>query len=424
MENNKSPLHIMVVEPRGSGGMIHYAYQLCTGLSNTGAKVTLVTSDEYEMENFSHNFTVRKQMKLWSPTETSQTESAFGWVGRVANKSYRAARRVFRGVRLIVEWIRLTNYLIQAKPDIIQFGKIEFPFEAIFLAILKRNDLILSQVCHEFELREQGNNPLITISNKIYRWVYESFSILFFHGESNRQRFLELFKAPAENLHLIEHGNEGLFLSARSKATSPEQMRARYGIDANAPAVLFFGNLTPSKGLPDLLKAFSIVHKKENSARLVVVGKPSKFIDMDSLKRLVKECDISQSTIFDAQYLPMEDVGPLMEMATVVVYPYLNSTQSGALQVAYTFGKPVIATNVGGLPEAVEDGKSGFIVPPSAPDKLASAILRLIENPKLALEIGAYAKNLSETRFSWDAIAKNIIAIYSGAVKKSGQIKG
>src|SRR5829696_6136669 len=99
MENNKSPLHIMVVEPRGSGGMIHYAYQLCTGLSNTGAKVTLVTSDEYEMENFSHNFTVRKQMKLWSPTETSQTESAFGWVGRMVNKSYRAARRVFRGVR-------------------------------------------------------------------------------------------------------------------------------------------------------------------------------------------------------------------------------------------------------------------------------------------------------------------------------------
>src|SRR5215204_3717645 len=356
-------------------------------------------------------------MKLWSPTETSQTESAFGWVGRVANKSYRAARRVFRGVRLIVEWIRLTNYLIQAKPDIIQFGKIEFPFEAIFLAILKRNDLILSQVCHEFELREQGNNPLITISNKIYRWVYESFSILFFHGESNRQRFLELFKAPAENLHLIEHGNEGLFLSARSKTTSPEQMRARYGIDANAPAVLFFGNLTPSKGLPDLLKAFSIVHKKENSARLVVVGKPSKFIDMDSLKRLVKECDISQSTIFDAQYLPMEEVGPLMEMATVVVYPYLNSTQSGALQVAYTFGKPVIATNVGGLPEVVEDGKSGFIVPPSAPEQLSNAMMKLIENPDLAKEIGLYGMHLSETRFSWDSIAKNIVAIYWDAVK-------
>ena len=420
MENKAAttPLHIMVVEPRGSGGMIHYAYQLCTALSNAGANVTLLTTHEYEMEKFPHNFAVRKQMQLWSPTETSQTDSAFGSLGRAVLKAYRLVRRVGRGIRLVIEWIRLCNYLIQARPDIIQFGKIEFPFEAIFLAILKRNGLTLSQVCHEFELREQGSNLLVTLSNRMYRWVYKSFSILFFHGESNRQRFLELFNAPPENLHLIEHGNEQLFRSVRSKTTSPEEMRQSYGIDADAPVVLFFGNLTPSKGLPDLLKAFSLVHKKDSRARLVIAGKPSKFLDMDPLKKLVRELDISQETIFDAQYLPMEDVAPLMEMATVVVYPYLNSTQSGALQVAYTFGKPVIVTNVGGLPEVVDEGKSGFIVPPSAPEQLSNAMMKLIEDPSLATEIGLYGRQLSETRFSWDSIAKNIVAIYWNAVKK------
>jgi len=416
--NKNMPLHIMVVEPRGSGGMIHYAYQLCTALSSTGVKVTLVTAHEYEMEKFPHNFAVRKQMKLWSPTETSQTESAFGWAGAVARKLHRALRRVGRGVRLVIEWVRLSKYLIQAKPDVIQFGKIEFAFEAIFLAFLKRNGLILSQICHEFELREQGNNLLTTISNKMYRWVYKSFSILFFHGESNRQRFLELFNAPPENLHLIEHGNERLFLSVQSKTISSKQMRQTYGIDSDDPVVLFFGNLTPSKGLPDLLKAFALVYKKEDRAKLVVVGKPSKFLDIDALKKMVKELEISKSTIFDARYLPMEAVGSLMEMAMVVIYPYLNSTQSGALQVAYTFGKPVIATNVGGLPEAVEDGKNGFIVPPSAPDKLSNAIMKLIENPELAQEMGSYGRYLSETRFSWETIAKKIVAIYSEAVKK------
>jgi glycosyltransferase involved in cell wall biosynthesis len=179
--------------------------------------------------------------------------------------------------------------------------------------------------------------------------------------------------------------------------------------------VLFFGNLTPSKGLPDLLKAFSQVYAKEPGVRLMIVGRPSKFIDIDELMRLVSDLGISDATIFDARYILMEEVAPLMEMATVVMYPYLNSTQSGALQVAYTFGRPVIATKVGGLPEAVEDGKSGLLVSTSAPDELAEAILKLIRDPNLAVQMGEYAKYLSDTKFSWDSIALKLLAVYRAA---------
>ena len=419
--NNEKPLHIMVVEPRGSGGMIHYAYQLCSALSNAGAQVTMVTSGEYEMDNFPHNFTVSKQMKLWSSTESSETGTTYGLGRRVTRKLYRSARRAARGFRLILEWLRLTVYLIQAKPDIVQFGSIEFPFEAIFLHILKRKGLILSQICHEFEAREKGNNLLVTLSNQLNRWIFEAFSIIFFHGESNRQRFLSMFEPPKGRLYIIPHGNEKLFLSVRSKITTEMQMRERYGIDTNASVILFFGNLMPSKGLPDLLKAFSQVYAKENYARLMVVGRPSKLMDMDALTELVANLGISQATTIDARYFPMEDVAPLMDMATMVIYPYLNSTQSGALQVAYTFGKPVIATKVGGLPEAVENGKSGFLVHPSSPDELADAILKLIKNPSLTREMGAYAKYLSDTRFSWDSIAGEILSIYETAVNSSRQ---
>ena len=412
---NEKPLQIMVVEPRGSGGMMHYAYQLCTALSNAGAQVTLVTADQYEMENYQHNFTVRKQMKLWSSTDSAETAKTSNWLGNAAGKLYRGARRTMRGIRLIVEWIRLTNYLIRARPDIIQFGSIEFPFEAIFLNILKRNQLILSQICHEFELREKSNNPLTNFSIQLSRWVYDAFSIIFFHAESNKQRFLELFDIPAERLHIIAHGNEGLFLSGKSEKITRLHMQKRYGISEDMLVVLFFGNLTPSKGLPDLLKAFSQVYVKETRARLMIVGRPSKFINMHELMRLVSDLGISDATIFDARYIMMEEVAPLLEMATVVMYPYLNSTQSGALQVAYTFGRPVIATKVGGLPEAVEDGKSGLLVSVSAPDELAEAILRVIRNPSLAAQMGEYAKYLSDTKFSWDSIALKLLAVYRAA---------
>ena len=178
------------------------------------------------------------------------------------------------------------------------------------------------------------------------------------------------------------------------------------------PVVLFFGILAPSKGIPDLLRAFASVKKKAPSTKLVVAGKPTKHIDLDELLSLASELGISDSTVFDSRYIPIEEVSPLMEMAAVVVYPYISSTQSGSLQVAYASGRPVIATNVGGLPEAVEDNKSGFLVPVGSPEALAQAILNFIENPNLTDEMGTYAKHLSETRFSWKPIAQKILEIY------------
>ena len=370
------------------------------------------------MDGFPHNFTLRKQMKLWSTIESQETDSSLGWAGSVFQILYRKARRAIRGIRLIVEWIRLVIFLTRSRPDIIQFGKIEFPFEAIFLGSLKRNGMHLSQICHEFELREQGNNPLIKLSNQLYRWVYDTFSIILFHGESNQQRFLALFNIPKNRLHNIEHGNEQLFLSKKTDQITPIQLRKRYSIAPDAPVILFFGNLMPSKGISDLLKGFAQVRHKDNNAHLIIAGNPSKFINMDELKKLAYDLDVQQSTTFDTRYILMEEVAALMELSTVVVYPYLNSTQSGALQVAYAFGKPVIATNVGGLPEVVEDGKSGFLVPPASPDDLAKIILKLINDPQLAHSMGIYAKHLSNTRFSWDSIARKILTIYESSLDR------
>lgn len=405
-------LNITVVEPRGSGGMIHYAYQMCTALADEGGTITLITSVEYEMEGYPHNFTVNKLLRLWSPTDSSDSTMETSRFNRLTSEIGRSMRRVFRGVRYIIEWTRLTIHLLSNKPDIVLFGKIEFPFEAVFLTSLKKNGLILSQICHEFELREQGNNPMVKFTNQLYRWVYHSFSFLFFHSNNNKERFASLFNVDSKRFHLIPHGNESMFINAfnAAESISEDELRARYKIDKSAPVVLFFGNLMPSKGIPDLIKAFDFVQKKHPDSRLVIAGKPTKHIDLPALKKLTRDLDIDNSTIFDLRYIPIEDVAPIMQMASVVVYPYLNSTQSGSLQVAYVFGRPVIATNVGGLPDAVEDGKSGFLVEPNNPKQLANKIMMFINNPDLTQSMGAYAKHLSETRFSWNTVAKIILS--------------
>ncbi len=398
--------------------MIHYAYQLCTALANRGASVTLVTSHEYEMGAFPHNFTVEKRMRLWKLFEPSSSQQSRSLPGRLWRKLHWTARRAIRGLQLIGEWARLTNYLLEQQPDLIQFGKVNFPFEALFFARLRRHGLVLTDICHEFELRERSGGPLTALANRLYASVYNNFSAIFFHAENNRQRFLSLFQVPNERLHIIPMGNVSIFPCATTDGKlTPAALRQRYGVNAQAPIVLFFGIITASKGVPDLLRAFALVHQQSPEARLVIAGFPTKFIDNNELQCMAVDLGIAQAVTFDSRYIPIEEVASLMGLASVVVYPYRNSTQSASLQVAYAFGRPVIATTVGGLPEAVENGRSGLLVPPEAPEALASAILHIIDNPRLAAEMGVYARHLSETRFSWTSIANQILTVYHGLLE-------
>lgn len=404
-------MRLFVVEPLATGGMIHYAYQLCTALAAEGVMVTLVTAQGYELAELPHNFQVVPLLNLWQAYDPAPSSLPTSRLARLFRQLHRQWRRLGRGVRLIAQWHKLTNYLLQEKPDLIQFGKINFPFESFFLARLCRHGLILSQICHEFELREQSNRLWATLGSRFYQTVYAQFTFIFLHGEFNRQRFLTLFSIPPSRLYTIPHGNETIFQEQHGGADVQNRLRQQYQLTEGEPVLLFFGNITPSKGLPDLLHAFALVRQKL-AVRLIVAGYPTKYMDMDSLKRLVAELGVAESVMWDSRYLPVEEVGPLMELATVVVYPYWNSTQSGALQTAYVFGKPVVATRVGGLPEVVEEGRSGFLVPAHHPQSLAQALLTLLTNPEKTAEMGAYARHLSETRFAWRPIARQILAVY------------
>jgi glycosyltransferase involved in cell wall biosynthesis len=415
MENKK--LHVVVIEPYGRGGMIHYAYQLCIALAKQGATVTLITSDDYELHNFPHPFEVKPMLRLWklyTPKPVDDTPPPL--FQKLARKVFHSVRRIGRGVRFIWEWVRMTNYLIQVHPDVIQFSIVNFPFEAFFFARLQRNGLTLTQICHEFERRQRGGR-LGDWLNYLYTSSYQYFSTIFFHAESNRERFLTLFNYPKSQTHLIVHGNENLFLTEAAKLAGDIDLRQRYNLTDNVPVVLFFGLLSPTKGLPELLNAFAKVVDKTN-ARLLIAGYPTKFFDMTEFLNLIRSLNLSDRVVVDPRYIPIEEVALLIELANFLVFPYRNSTQSGALQVAYAFGRPVIATRVGGLVDAVEDGHSGYLVPLEDVEALAEKMLLMFNNPQQTADMGRYAKQLSETHFAWEPIANKILAIYENLLKE------
>src|SRR5262245_23637784 len=161
LTQTRLPLTSGVVEPPGCGGMTHCAYQWCTALRGHVTDVTLVTAKSYELDQYPHVFQVNKLLNLWTRSVPLFENARPTFVIKLLRKAFHNLRRVGRGGRYIMEWIKLANYLLKVRPDIVQFGSIEFPMEAIFLGYLKARGLTLAQICHEFEPRERSNSLLV-----------------------------------------------------------------------------------------------------------------------------------------------------------------------------------------------------------------------------------------------------------------------
>ena len=122
--------------------------------------------------------------------------------------------------------------------------------------------------------------------------------------------------------------------------------------------------------------------------------------------RLIENLGIDDFLQCHEGYIPDKEVEKFFAACDLVVLPYVSATQSGIAQIAYGFEKPVLATNVGGLPDVVLDGKTGRLVAPGNPAALAEAVVDFFREDRREM----YKKNIEEQayRFSWDRMRETI----------------
>lgn len=182
---------------------------------------------------------------------------------------------------------------------------------------------------------------------------------------------------------------------------SREVARQRLGV--KQPLVLFFGYVRPYKGVHYLIDAFARV-KEKLGVTLAIVGEfyePS-LPYVEHIERL----ELADSILFVDRYVSDEEVGLFFSAADVVVLPYVSATQSGVVQIAFAFERPVISTSVGGIPEVVRHDVNGLLVPPNDSDALAVAIERFFNE-----ELGdVFSRNIRSTSedFSWKPLIETI----------------
>ena len=185
---------------------------------------------------------------------------------------------------------------------------------------------------------------------------------------------------------------------------SKAQAREILGLRSDEKVLLFFGFVRKYKGLDYLLKAMPAIKRNLTDCKLLIVGDFGD--DKNEYLDLINKEDIDDViSIYDG-YIPDKEVEKFFAACDVVVLPYVSATQSGIVQIAYGFDKPVIATIVGGLPDVVTDGKTGFLVEPENPQAIADAISKLF-TPGVAEKFEAGVKEESY-RFSWDRMVKHI----------------
>jgi glycosyltransferase involved in cell wall biosynthesis len=110
--------------------------------------------------------------------------------------------------------------------------------------------------------------------------------------------------------------------------------------------------------------------------------------------------------------IPYKEGAELFQRCSVVVLPYIDASQSGVIPTAYGFKKPVVVTDVGSIPEIVDDGVTGFIVPSKDPIALVDAIIKLLKDDGLRKQMGENAYKKLKTDLSWDKIVEKTVEVY------------
>jgi glycosyltransferase involved in cell wall biosynthesis len=177
------------------------------------------------------------------------------------------------------------------------------------------------------------------------------------------------------------------------------------------PIVLFFGRLSPYKGLEVLYEAAPRVAERVPGVRFIVAGRPVHGYEPPVPPSLPNGGRIDVY----AQYIPNDAARALFESARLVACPYVDATQSGVILTAYGFGKPVVATTVGGIPEYVRDGETGVLVQPRNATALAAALVTVLTDEQLRRALGGGIEKLADGPLSWSNTAERLISVYKHA---------
>ncbi len=364
-------MKVMVVEATGQGKLCHYTFGLCNALGQVGVDTLLVSNKAFELNN------IKKGFRLKGLFNGSNVYSSY--------------------------YPKLLKLVAEERPDVIHIQWFPAAISGYLLLRLLRavSSAKIVYTAHNILPHEKR-----ALYHGVYKKIYQKIDKIIAPSKFNRAVIMEMFDMESSRISVIPDCLYFGDLHNGSRAAAEK----RLALSSGEKRILFFGYIRTHKGLGSLIKAFKKVKRQIPDSRLVIAGKPEG--GFGAYSNLIYDLGLDKEVILDLRYIPFPEMLDYFRSCDVVVLPYLKVCQSPIVQLAYSFGKPVITTEYS-EGDVVEDGKSGYIVSAASQDGLTNALSDLLSRKDRLKEMEDYTKHLYETKYSWKTFIKSTLAVYN-----------
>ena len=353
----KGKIRICIVILHKDGGMYEYAVWLSRILAES-CLLTIISPKNVRISDFPSN------------SKLIQTE--------VANN-----KKSLKNLYIV----KLLYIIMKLDFNVLHFPG-SHPWLLLILLVLRKKRI----VCTIHDVRSHDGEESVLSSFTRRAMLFFS-TLIFVHDKYSKGFLVRNDDIPSRKICVIPHGMFGHFGTAE--------------VDVKGEYILFFGRISYYKGLKYLIKCAPYIKVRDNLLPIKIIGAG----DLGKLHLLIKIQNITNFS-FVNQYVPKEKIAKIFKRSLMVVLPYISATQSGIIPMSFSFGKPVIVTRVGGLPEVVTDMKTGIIVDPKNSLELVKAMKKLINNPKLRKKLAEKGQDWGKKHLGSDVLRKKYLKAY------------
>jgi glycosyltransferase involved in cell wall biosynthesis len=384
------------------GGDKPYALGMAAALTSLGIHVDLIGSDDLNVPELLNNPLVNFL--------------------NLRGDQRPEASRMAKALRVSSYYLRLICYAATARPKLFHIlwnNKFQFFDRTILMLYYRMLGKKITLTVHNVNAgkRDLNDSFLNCLSLRIQ---YNLSHHIFVHTERMKSELVCDFCIGESKVSVVPFGINN---TVPDTTLSSAEAKRQLGISGGDRILLFFGNIAPYKGLEYLIAAFTEVVRKDPNYRLIIVGKPKGSEGYwKQIHHGIARSAMRDRVIERIEYIPDEETELFFKAADVLILPYTRVFQSGVLFLAYSFGLPAIAADVGNLKEEIIEGETGFVFKPQDSADLASMIGKYFDS-ELFRHLESRRRKIKEyanERYSWNKVATISTKVYSALTGLTG----